>query len=80
MTRFHGGLRAGHGIGSILLLGGFLLGGLLAALPLLVVDAGGVLFAALLQSEGAGAENGSNAETTPAGSSTRSPKSGWTMS
>ncbi|MEN9667148.1 MAG: hypothetical protein RLZZ326_3511, partial [Planctomycetota bacterium] len=33
MARFHGGLRAGHGIGSILLLGGFLLGGLLAALP-----------------------------------------------
>ena len=65
MARFHGGLRAGHGIGSILLLGGFvLLGSFLAALPRLVVDAGALLFAVLLQSEGAGAENGSNAETT----------------
>ena len=64
MAHFHGGLRAGHGIGSILLLGGCLLGGCLAALPRLVVDAGGVLFAALVQREGAGAENGSTAETT----------------
>ena len=59
MARFHGGLRAGQGIGSILLLAGCL-----AALPMLVVDAGAVLFAALLQREGAGAESGSTAETT----------------
>jgi len=64
MARFHGGLRAGHRIGSILLLGGVVLGCVLAVLPLLVVDAGAVLLAALLQSEEAGAENGGNTETT----------------
>jgi len=59
MSRFHGGPRAGQRIGSILLLGG-----LVAALPVLLVDSGVVLLAALSQRGGAGAESQGTAETT----------------
>ena len=55
--RFHGGRGARHGIGAILLLGG-----LLAALPVLVIGRGTVLVAALLQREGGGAAGPGNAE------------------
>ena len=57
MVRFHGGRWAGHGIGSILLLGG-----ILAALPVLMVDRGAVLVAALLQGQAGGAVGPGNAE------------------
>ena len=55
--RFHGDRGARHGIGAI-----FLLGGLLAALPVLVIGRGAVLFAAILQREEGGAAGPGNAE------------------
>jgi hypothetical protein len=57
MVRFHGDRGARHGIGAI-----FLLGGLLAALPVLVIGRGAVLFAAILQREEGGAAGPGNAE------------------
>ena len=55
--RFHGDRSARHGIGAI-----FLLGGLLAALPVLVIGRGEVLFAAILQREEGRAAGPGNAE------------------
>ena len=55
--RFHGDRGARLGIGAI-----FLLGGLLAALPVLVIGRGAVLFAAILQREEGGAAGPGNAE------------------
>ena len=55
--RFHGDRGARHGIGAILLWGG-----LLAALPVLVIGRGAVLFAAILQREEGGAAGPGNAE------------------
>ena len=55
--RFHGDRSARHGIGAIFLLGGFL-----AALPVLVIGRGEVLFAAILQREEGRAAGPGNAE------------------
>ena len=57
MVRFHGDRGARHGIGAIFLLGGFL-----AALPVLVIGRGEVLFAAILQREEGRAAGPGNAE------------------
>jgi hypothetical protein len=57
MLRSHGDRAAGHRVGWVLLIGG-----LLAALPVVIVDRGTFLVAAL-QDDAAAAEGGGNAET-----------------